>query len=212
MLNYDELVAGLESSWLAAGLHDHGIVESVQPDSHERSYKADLFPEHPDPIEADKIPPWVEVNFTWTALHQLIADGRDLKPTDPIDLVWIYNVIVSGPIGQRSDQELVRMFQRAVHAALHKFFPNEITETAPVAVEVRRTYHSDEQGTMMAYVQLVSPNVTDLSSQWTERDPHELRTILQNEVNLASAVIHALRNTFNPESAGHGNYRSVDTA
>lgn len=213
MLTYNNLVAGLESAWTEAGLHEHDLIESIQPDSHDRSYKAELFPDHPDPLNEDNMPPWVEIGFNWSAYHQLRSEGHPLsETTTAFDLTWVYNVMVRKSMRDYSDQELVRMFQRGVQAALRTFYPEEITEGAPVAVEVRRIYHSIGQRIDLSYIHLVSPNISDLSDHWNERDPLALRSFLQFEFDLASEVIQSLAKTFYPGPSGRGAYRSVDTA
>lgn len=208
MLTYDDLVAELEEAWAAVGLHEHTLIESVTPATHDRSYKVDLFPEHPEPLTDENMPPWVEVNFVWSALHQLRSEGRDLG-AEPFEMTWMYNVNVRG-MNERSDVELVRMFQKAVQGAFKRYYPIEAEEIEPVPVEVRRTYQGDAAGLRMAYLQLVSPNITDLSDQWTERDPRALRTLIRNEVHLAAAIIQALANVFTPR--GHGSYQTVEAA
>jgi hypothetical protein len=215
MLTYDSLVEDLEDAWESAGLHEHEIVEQVQPDTHERSFKAELFADH-DSLAEDLMPPWVEVSFTWSAAHQLRSEGHRLPGNDPLDLTWIYNVLVNTTMRDRSDAELVRLFQKGVYMALKKFYPSEVTEMTPVAVEVRRIYHSDGKNLNLEYVQLISPNITDLSDQWNEQDPEVLRNLLQNEIDLAHTVINALSNIFlppsQPKSGGRNSYRAVDTA
>jgi hypothetical protein len=213
MITYDTLVASLEFSWVAAGLHEHELIESVQPDTFDRTYKAELFPEHPEPLDEDTMPPWVEIHFLWSALHQLRSEGHHVDVSShPIVLTWVYNVLIRGDLRSRSDHELVRMFQRAVSKTLHQYYATETNSLTPIAVEVRRIYHSDQENTELAYVQLVGPNVTDLSDMWNERDPHALRNLLQSEFDLASSVIQALSSTFTPPSTRHGSYRTVDTA
>src|SRR5215213_4562229 len=80
VITYDELAAGLEDAWLLASLHDHLLAESVLPDTLERVYRVELFPEHPEPLTEGVSPPWVELSFTWTPAHQLHSDGRELSP------------------------------------------------------------------------------------------------------------------------------------
>lgn len=215
MLSYDDLVDGLEDAWIVAALHNHELVEHVQPENHERTYKAGLMPEYIESLNEESMPPWVEVSFTWTALHQLHSEGRctDTTETDPLDLTWVYNVIIRSGLRERSDQDLVRMFQRAVDTALKQCYPAEVVTTAPVAVEVRRVYQYDGETMNLVYVQLVSPNITDLSDQWSESDPRVLEGMLQSEVDLAGTVLRTLMKTFYPDSGGgRGTYRSVDTA
>ncbi|MCG8350303.1 MAG: hypothetical protein MI924_21265 [Chloroflexales bacterium] len=207
MLTYDDLIAGLEDAWIAAGLHEHALIESVIPASHDRNVKVELFPDHPEPLTEENMPPWVELSFTWSALHQLYSEGRDFAP-EPLDLIWIYNVPVRGMI-DRSDNELVRMFQRVVHAAFQRFYPAEAETMEPIAVEVRRIYQDDGQRLRSVYSHLVSTNLTDLSDQWANRDLHTLHNLMRTEAQLVSTIIHGLTELFAPNGRG---YRSVDTA
>lgn len=213
MLTYDTLVTELESAWVLANFHEHQLIESIQPDTLDRTYKADLFPEHADPLNEDNIPPWVELSFNWSALHQLRSEGHSIDVSqDPLAMTWIYNVMVRDPIRERTDQDLVRLFQKSVFNGLRQFFLAEQAETAPVAVEVRRIYHSDGQTTELAYVHLISPNLSDLSEMWNERDVNNLRGYIESEFAIAQAVVQSLATTFTPASGPHGNYQSVDTA
>lgn len=212
MLSYDELVDGLEDAWVAAGLHEHALVESVQPDTHDRSYRAELFPEHGEPLTEETMPPWVEVTFAWSAAHQLRAEGRDVE-TEALNLVWTYMLMVPGALRDQADSALVRRFQKAVYSALRRFYPVEASEIGQVAVEVRRVYQSSSQQVHLAYLQLVSTNVTDMSDQWDDPDPLALRRMIRSETQLASAVLRALRDTFSTDrDGGNDGYRSVDTA
>lgn len=209
MLTYDDIVASLEDAWVAVGLHEHSLVESVIPASHDRNYRVELFPEHPEPLTLENMPPWVEVGFTWSALHQIRSERRDIVATPPLDLIWTYTVQVYG-MPERSDQELVRLFRKVFHRVFQRFYPDEAAEMEPMGVEVRRIYQGDNQRLLPVYTQLLSTNLTDLSDQWDERDPRVLPELIRMEVQFASALLYALRDAFNP--GGHGGYRSVDTA
>jgi hypothetical protein len=212
MLSYDDIVEMLERAWHAAGLHEHTLTESVQPDTHTRSYRVELFPEHEDPLTEENIPPWVEVEFSWTAAQQLRSEGRTIEP-DALEIVWNYMVFVRSTMRTASDIELVRAFQQAVSVALQRFYPNGDERLDSVGVEVRRTYQGDGDRTRLAYVQLVSSNVTDLSEYWHDFDPTMLGRTIRMEVQLASAVIQALHDTFSSGIRGiNGGYRTVDTA
>jgi len=208
MLTYDDLVMGLEDAWVAAGLHEHAFVESVIPSTHDRTCKIELFPEHDEPLTSDSMPPYLELNFIWSALHQLIAEGRDL-PVEPLDLTWTYTVTVLRE-QERSDLELVRMFQRAVHTAFQRYYPSEAIEMEPIAVEVRRIYMPGAQRLQLDHLQLVSSTVSDIFEQWTERDLTTLRGLLRRELQLASAIINNLIDAFSPR--GRGGYKAVDAA
>lgn len=208
MITYDELAAGLEDAWLLAGLHDHLLVESVQPDTLERIYRVELFPEHPEPLTEGTAPPWVELTFTWTAAHQLHSEGNELSP-GLLELAWTYTVDVRGH-SDRGDIELTRAFNAAVRAALRRAAPDLPTPSEYVAVEVRRGYRTSGDRPTPAYVQLVGTNVTDLGDLWSERLPDTLREALRDELIIVAALLHSLGEAFTP--GGLGGYRSVDTA
>ncbi|GAB4449784.1 MAG: hypothetical protein OHK0015_55080 [Chloroflexi bacterium OHK40] len=208
MLTYDDLITGLEDAWLAVGLHEHAFIESVIPATHDRTCKVELFPEHDEPMSNENMPPWLDLSFTWSPVHQLIAEGRDL-PIEPLDLSWTYTATVIGQ-PERSDAELVRMFQRAVQNAFQRYYPAEAAEMEPIAVEVRRVYSNAGQRLQLDYVQLVSSTVSDLFEQWPDRDIQSLRSVLRVEMQLASAIIANLADSFTPR--GRGGYRSVDAA
>lgn len=208
MLTYDDLVTGLEDAWLAVGFHEHAFVESVIPATHDRSFKVELFPEHDEPLTNENMPPWLDLSYTWSAVHQLVSEGREL-PLEPLDLSWTYTATVVG-LQDRSDQELVRMFQRAVHSAFQRFYPAEAAEMEPIAVEVRRVYQSNGQRLELDYLQLVSSTVSDLFEQWPDRDMQGLRALLRVEMQLASTIIANLADSFTPK--GRGGYKAVDAA
>lgn len=208
VITYDELAAGLEDAWLMAGLHEHLLAESIVPDAFERVYRVELFPEHPQPIPENAPPPWVELNFTWSATHQLHTERRDVAP-DPLEISWTYTVDVRAH-GDRTDVDLSRAFNGAVRAALRRAAPDIIAPSEYIAIEVRRGYRTNGDKPALAYVQLVGTNVTDLSDLWSERDPNTLREALRDELLIVSAVLHTLSETFTPSAMG--GYRPVDTA
>lgn len=208
MLTYDDLVTGLEDAWLAVGFHEHAFIEGVIPATHDRTCKVELFPEHDEPLSNENMPPWLDLSFTWSAVHQLIAEGREL-PAEPLDLTWMYTATVVSQ-QERSDTELVRMFQRAVQNAFQRYYPAEAAEMEPIAVEVRRIYMSSGQKLQLDYIQLVSSTVSDLFEQWPDRDMPSLRSLLRLEMQLASSIIANLADAFTPR--GRGGYRTVDAA
>jgi hypothetical protein len=215
MPSYDDIVEGLEDGWMAAGLHDHSITESVVPDTHERTYRVELFPEHGDPLTEENMPPWVDVSFAWTAAHQLRAEGREVE-NEPLALIWNYTVLPRRELRDQNDQELVRKFQVAIQSALRRFYPGEADAMSYVDVEVRRFYQRAHQHARLAYVQLLSMNITDLSEQWDSADAFTLSRFIRTEMQFASAVIQALASAFAADSNGNDNgnasYRTVDTA
>ena len=208
MITYDELAAGLEDAWVLAGLHDHLLAESVQPDTLERAYRVELFPEHPEPLTEGTSPPWVELSFSWTPAQQLYSEGREISP-GPLELAWTYTVDVRDQ-SDRADTDLVRGFNAAVRAALRRAAPDMPTPNEYIAIEVRRGYRTNGEKPALAYVQLVGTNVTDLGDLWGERSPDGLREALRDELIIVSALLHALGDTFSP--SGLGGYRAVDTA
>lgn len=213
MLTYDNLVAALTGAWTSSGFHEHDVIETVQPGSHEQTYKVELFPNNTENFEEDSIPPWIEVQFNWSPLHQLRAEGHPIDMTnDPLILTWLYNVVVPKTTREQTDQELVRLFQRAIQAALRTLFPDEDITMTPIAIEIRRVYHSDGRNLDMEYVQLVSPNITDLTDEWNNQDLRNVRHVLQSEFSFANAIIEAMMSVFHPPTGKHGTYRSVDTA
>jgi hypothetical protein len=211
MPSYDDIVEGLEDAWIATGLHEHSLIESVQPSSHDRIYRVELFPEHGDPLTEETMPPWVEVSFAWSAAHQLRSEGRNVE-SESLTLIWTYMVLPRQEVRERGDHELVRMFQTAVQTALRRFYPAEADEMGYIDVEVRRFYQRTQQHVRLGYVQLLSTNITDLSDQWNTADPFTLRRFIRAEMQFAGAVIQALAGTFASGSNGNGSYRAVDTA
>lgn len=208
MITYEELAAGLEDAWMLAGLHDHSVNESINPEVLERSYKAELFPEHPEPLTEGTGVPWVEVGYTWNPAQQLHAEGTQISP-GATELAWTYTVDVRAQ-ADRSDIDLTRAFHAAVRAAIRRVAP-ELSESAEyIAVEVRRGYRLGSERPTQAYVQLVGTNVTDLADLWTNRQPESVREALRDEFTIVAALLHALGDTFAPASLG--GYRPVDTA
>lgn len=209
MITYDELANALEDAWIFAGLHDHALVESIIPETLERSYKAELFPEHPEPMTEATSPPWVELAFEWTAAHQVAAEGRPLEP-GALEIDWTYTVDLRA-MADRSDAELLRSFNAAVRNALRRAINDQVPIPSEyIAVEIRRGYRADGEKPMLAYAQLVGTNVTDLSDLRRVRMPEEIGELLREELVLVAAVVRALGEMFAPGSVG--GYRAVDTA
>ena len=206
MITYDELADAIEHAWLSAGLHDHLVAESVTPEDLERTYKAELFPEHGDHQADAPQPPWVDLSYTWTAAHQLLSEGRELTP-GPLEIGWTYTVDVRNA-GDRADADLVRGFNAAVRAALRRIAPEATTPAEYIAVEVRRGYRMNGDRPALSYTQLVGTNVTDLSDLWEATEPDALREALRDELLVVSTLLHTLAESFTP--GGAAGYRSVD--
>lgn len=215
MVSYDELVATLEDAWIAAGLHEHALIESLTPGTLERSFRAELFPEHDELLDEASMPPWVELAFVWGATHQLLADGHSQAAEgEPLDLAWTFMVLVKPSQRSHQDADLVQMFQWAVQQALQRVAPGEGVSDFFVPVEVRRVYHSDEhRRPLLSHIQLVSTNITDLLEQWTPQDGGSIRRAVRREVQIASTILHSLSSMFGDQpNNGHGLYRPVETA
>lgn len=208
VITYDELAAGLEDAWIANGLHEHMIVEAVVAETMERTYRAELFPEHPEPLSPMAAPPWVEVHFTWTAAHQVYSEGVEISP-GVLELSWTYTVDVRTQV-DRGDIELTRAFNAAVRAALRRVAPDMSMAAEYIAVEIRRGYRSIGDRPTPAYIQIVGTNVTDLGDLWNETNPEVLQEALRDELIIVSALLRGLGETFSP--SGIGGYRPVDTA
>jgi hypothetical protein len=208
VITYDELAAGLEDAWLVAGLHEHAIIETVNPETLERTYRVEIFPEHPEPLTESASPPWVDLTYTWNPAHQLFSEGREISP-GILELAWTYTVDVRNHV-DRADLELVRAFNTAVRAALRKAAPDVPMPSDYIAIEVRHGYRTTSDKPTKAYVQLVGTNVTDLSDLWENRSPDALREVLREELQIVAALLHALGETFAPGSLG--GYRSVESA
>jgi hypothetical protein len=208
MVNYDELITALEDAWQQVGLHEHALVESVIPATLDRSCKIELFPEHDEPLHSGNLPPWVEISLNWSAVHQLISEGRELE-REPLEITWSYYVVPTAA-ADRSDLELVRMFQRAVQTAYQQHFPAEADTLDPVAVEVRRGYEPAGQRVALESLQLVCNIAVDLFEQLQLTRSDAVDELLLLEMRLAAAIIKNLRDTFAP--GGRGGYRSVDAA
>jgi hypothetical protein len=209
VITYDELASGLEDAWLMAGLHEHAIVESVNPETLERTYRVEIFPEHPEPMTEASSPPWVELTFMWTPAHQLFSEGRAEISPGVLELAWTYTVDIRETY-DRPDFDLVRSFTNAVRAALRRAAPDVTMPPDYIAVEVRRGYRMLGDRPAPAYVQMIGTNVTDLSDLWENRNAETLREVLREELFVVAALLHALGETFAP--SGLGGYRSVDTA
>lgn len=208
VITYEELAAGLEDAWLMSGLHEHALYEAVHPETLDRSYRVELFPEHPEPLTEGTSPPWVELSFSWTPAHQLFSEGREIAP-GVLELAWTYTVDVRGA-SDRTDIDLVRAFNGAVRAALRRVSPDMPSPAEYIAVEVRRGYRLSGDKPALAYSQIVGTNVTDLSDLWSARSSDAPREALRDELLIVAALLHSLAETFAP--GGLGGYRSVDTA
>jgi fermentation-respiration switch protein FrsA (DUF1100 family) len=208
LITYDDLAGGLEDAWIAAGLHEHAVIESMTPDTLERSYRVEIFPAHPEPLTENISPPWVELLFTWSPAHHLAGERRDIQP-GALELSWTYTVDVRHHT-DRPDLELVRAFNNAVRAALKRTAPDIPMPLDYIAIEVRRGYRTAADRPAQAYIQLIGTNMTDLTDLWDDRNAEALREVLREELSIVAALLHALGETFAPN--GVGGYRTVESA
>jgi hypothetical protein len=208
-MTYDELASALEDAWIAAGLHEHLIEEQVTYERNERSYRAELFPDHDEPLP-EPAPPSVEVTFRWGPQHQLRSEGYE-GIRAPVELSWTYHVEL-GAYHPGSDQELARAFFGAVRAGFRRIDPEEPPPHDYLEVELRRSYQAHGDGIAGSWVEMVGTALTDLTDLWAEPDPQVLGDVLRDELRLVAAVLHALSDVFVPGRGGRAGYRSVETA
>lgn len=209
-MTYDELADALEDAWLAAGLHEHVIEEQTSSDRHERSFRAELFADHDEPLP-DPPPPWVDVAFRWGAAHFLRGEGNETVRA-PLELAWTYHVELSND-QSRSDVELARAFHSAVRAAFRRVDPDEPPPTDYVDIEVRRAYTPQGDGLVASWVEIVGLGTSDLTDLWDDEDPNALPDTVNAECLLVAIVLHALHDVFGPVRGGtRTGYRTVETA
>jgi hypothetical protein len=216
MLSYDEIVIKLEEAWVEAGFHEYLLTESVEPETHTRTFKVELFSNLIEIPDEEVMLPWLEISFTWSPVHQLLSDGYKIKSNDPVNLTWAYNVIAQGDLSERGDRELARLYRNAVERALRTMFSsNAIVEPVQLPVEVRRTYQCLPDSSEQVFVQLVSSTLTNLSEMWTNHDSDALQALISNDTHVAGAIIQSLAKTFLPSrplERHQSSYRPVDAA
>lgn len=203
-IHYDDLANHLEEVWSTFGLHDHGIYEQVNPTALERSYKAELFPDHGEPLTEHNIPPWVELSFVWGGAHQSSIEESAVLP---LELQWNYTITLARH-DKRNDHELVQTFHQTLTNALRTIYPDE-NGTDVLAVEVRRAYRSHVSREPLNVV-LYASGTSDIGDVLTQPSHDSLRTTLREEFMMVSTLLRAFAESFNPGTVG--GYRSVESA
>jgi len=201
---YDDIANHLEEIWSSRGLHDHGIYELINPTTLERTYKAELFPEHGEPLTEQNMPPWVEVSFVWGPVHQQ-ADQPSVPI--PLELTWNYTIPISRA-DKRSDLELVRDFYHAFGRSLATVYADVVGEDE-LAVEVRRIYLGRE-GHEPQQLILYASGTSDIGDVLLNPSTETLRNTLRDEFIVATALIRHCAERFSPGTVG--GYRSVESA
>jgi hypothetical protein len=140
LLSYEELADTIEDAWEQVGLHDHGVNESINPSTLERTFRAEIFPEHGEPLTNQKHAHRPEVSFTCEQTSNDLA-----RVVNQYYLSWAG--ITPSPLpahDKRNDVDLLRAFTTAIHQALRKVF-QQTPEHDVLAVEIRRVYKSPDQ-------------------------------------------------------------------
>jgi len=203
-LSYEELANALEEGWSVSGLHEHDVAEQVNPTTLERSFRAELFPEHGDPLTEQNTPPWVEVSFVWGPSHQI---HTGTLVTIPLELTWEYTITVP-PADKRNDSELIRTLQSAIQSALRKVFHEEVGHDV-LALEVRRAYKAPEARELRCLEIHVRGN-SDISDVLGGHGHDHVQTVIQEEYAMVNVLLQTFADTFSPGSVG--GYRSVESA
>jgi hypothetical protein len=203
-LSYEELANALEEGWSVIGLHEHDVAEQVNPTTLERSFRAELFPEHGDPLTEHNTPPWVEVSFVWGPSHQI---HTGTLVTIPLELTWEYTITVP-PADKRNDSELIRTLQSAIQSALRKVFHEEVGHDVLV-LEVRRAYKAPEARELRC-LEIHARGSSDISDVLGGHGHDHVQTVIQEEYAMVNVLLQTFADTFSPGSVGW--YRSVESA
>lgn len=204
LLTYEELANTLEETWEHVGLHEHGVNESINPATLERTFRAEIFPEHGEPLTEHNVPPWVEVSFVWGPEQQRASENN--TPV-PLELLWNYTITLATH-DKRSDGELLKSFMTIVHQTIRKLFQQTLDHDM-LAVEIRRSYRSSDARELQQLVIFASGG-SDIGDAFAATPPDMLRNILREELLVAANLLRAFADTFSPGSVG--GYRSVDSA
>jgi hypothetical protein len=208
-MTYDELASALEDAWMVVGLHEHVVDEQISAERYERSYRAELFTPHDEPLP-QPAPAWVEVSFRWGPTNYLRSNGHK-DVVAPLELQWVYHVELNAAQA-RNDLELVRAFQGAVRAALRRVDPTEPPQNDYLDIEVRRAFAAQGDSLELESVEIIGSGVADLGDIVAASHPEALQDVVLEELTTAAAILHALQDVFSPVRRGPSGYRAVDTA
>ena len=204
LLSYEELANTIEDAWEQVGLHDHGVNESINTGTLERTFRAEIFPEHGEPLTDQNMPPWAEVSFTWGPDQQRFSTGG--KPV-LFELGWNYTITLPAH-DKRSDVDLLRAFTTAIHQALRKVF-QQTPEHDVLAVEIRRVYKSPESRELQ-HIQLFATGASDISDTLAATNIEHIQAIVQEELVVVASFLRTFAEIFSPGTVG--GYRSVESA
>lgn len=204
MLSYEELANTIEEAWEQVGLHEHGVNETINPATLERTFRAEIFPEHGEPLTEQNLPPWVEMSFIWGPEHQRASEGTTPAP---LELLWNYTITLAAH-DKRSDSELLKSFMTVVNQTIRKLF-QQTPDHDMLAIEIRRGYRSAESRELQHMV-IYASGGSDIGDAFAATTPDMIRSILQEEMLVVSSLLRAFAETFSPGSVG--GYRSVDSA
>ena len=203
-LSYEELANALEEGWSVIGLHEHDVAEQVNPTTLERTFRAELFPEHGDPLTEHNTPPWVEVTMVWGPAHQ-VHTGQMVSV--PLELTWEYTITVP-PADKRNDNELIRTLQSAIQTSLRKLFHEDVGHDV-LALEVRRAYKAPEARELRC-LEIHARGSSDISDVLTGLGHDHMLIVIQEEYAMVNTLLQTFADTFSPGSVG--GYRSVESA
>ncbi len=204
LLSYEELANAIEEAWEQAGLHEHGVNETINPATLERTFRAEIFPDHGEPLTEQNIPPWVELSFVWDAEHQRASTAN--TPV-ALELLWNYTITLAGH-DKRSDLELLKAFATVVNQTIRKLF-QQAPDHDMLAVEIRRSYQSAETRELQ-HIVIYASGGSDISELFISKSADMLRTVLHEEMLVVASLLRALAEAFSPGSVG--GYRTVESA
>lgn len=204
LLSYEELANTIEDAWEQVGLHDHGVNESINPSTLERTFRAEVFPEHGEPLNDQNMPPWAEVSFTWGPDQQRFSTAG--KPV-LFELGWSYTITLPAH-DKRNDVDLLRAFTTAIHQALRKVF-QQTPEHDVLAVEIRRVYKSPESRELQ-HILLFATGASDISDSLAATNIEHIQAIVQEELVVVAAFLRTFAEVFSPGTVG--SYRAVESA
>lgn len=204
LLSYEELANAIEDAWEEAGLHEHGVTESINPATLERTFRAEIFPDHGEPLTDHNVPPWVELSFVWGPEHQHASTN---KTSTPLELLWNYTVTIASH-DKRSDTELLKTFTTVVNQTIRKLF-QQMPDHDMLAIEIRRSYRSGESRDVQ-HIVIYASGGSDIGESFTSATPDMIQRIIQEEMLVVTSLLRALAESFSPGSVG--GYRTVESA
>jgi hypothetical protein len=204
LLSYEELANAIEDAWDEAGLHEHSVTESINPATLERTFRAEIFPDHGEPLTEHNVPPWVELSFVWGPEHQHASTNN--TPSS-LELLWSYTITLASH-DKRSDSELLKTFMTIVNQTIRKLF-QQMPDQDMLAIEIRRGYRSGESRDVQHLV-IYASGGSDIGESFVAATPDLIQRIIREEMLVVANLLRALAESFSPGSVG--GYRTVDSA